>query len=192
MKSKPSDLGDKPENRPLLDRFGEIASEEDYSRVSSHLADELMRENTAEEMALALAHYLIYVNELSAVILEQQRQMQALGEGRARRDDLIVKESVQATTQALTKVSTLAAIAIRRNLPKALASNAAKTKHASSTKAGEKNIMRECWNAWRANPGRYRGKADFARDMLDKFPDWKNAKVIEGFCRKWEKEKPDE
>ena len=30
----------------------------------------------------------------------------------------------------------------------------------------------------------------FARDMLDKFPDWCNSKVIEGFCRDWEKEKP--
>jgi hypothetical protein len=50
--------------------------------------------------------------------------------------------------------------------------------------------MRECWADWQVNPERYRGKAEFARDMLDKFPDWCNQKVIEDFCRDWEKEKP--
>lgn len=186
MKSNAPGLGDKAENRPFLDRFGEINTEEDYIRISSHLAAELMSENTAEELALALAHHIIYVDELQKVISAQQRAAQAHEEASALREEMIVRESAQAAT----KVATQAAIAIRRSLPKIAASNAAKAKYASSPKAGEKEVMHECWKEWQADPGRYKSKAAFSRDMLDKFPDWKNAKVIEGFCRDWEKEKP--
>lgn len=190
MTSDPSAPGEKAENRTFRDRYGEINSEADYNRVSSHLADELTRENTAEELALALAHHLIYVDELQSVIREQRRLIQAQEAVTTRREGRIVELSIQAATEVANKTATKAAIAIRRNLSKVLASNAAKAKHASSAKAADKVVMREYWADWQDNPERYGGKAAFARDMLDKFPDWCNSKVIEGFCRDWEKEKP--
>lgn len=186
MTSNPSAPGDKPENRPFLERVGEINSEEDYNHASSQLADELMRENTAEELALALANHLIYVDALQAIIREKERLIQAQEAVTTRREELIINLLAQAATETASKTATLAVIAVRRNLPRIMASNAAKSKHAASAKAQEKEIMKACWKEWQADPKRYRSKAAFARDMLDKFPGWLNTKVIEGFCRDWE------
>lgn len=188
MKSNSSAPCDKAEDRPFTDTRGEINTEDDYNSASSQLADELLRENTAQELALALAHHLIYVNELQAVILEQRCLMQEQENARARREDLIVEQSLQVATKTATKTATQAAIMLRRNLMKANASKAAKAMHDRSTRAAEKEIMRECWKERQANSGRYRFKTDFAGDMIDKFPDWKNSKVIEQFCRDWEKQ----
>lgn len=189
MTSDPSGPRDKPESRSFLDGAGEINSEEDYNRVSAMLAQELMRENTAEELALALAHHLIYEDELQAVIREQECLVQTQEAVTTLRERLIIRQAVQAATEVASKNATLAAIAIRRNLPRKLASDAAKARHADSAKAQEKETMKAYWKDWQANPTRYRTTAAFARDMLEKFPDWCNQKVIEGFCRAWRKEK---
>jgi hypothetical protein len=61
-------------------------------------------------------------------------------------------------------------------------------KHATDPKQADKTLVRECWAAWQKEPERYEGKADFARDMRDKFPNLKSQPVIEGWCRKWERE----
>jgi hypothetical protein len=50
--------------------------------------------------------------------------------------------------------------------------------------------VKECWEKWQQEKSRYDGKAAFARDMLDKFPDdLKSQQVIEGWARAWEKDK---
>ncbi|MDP3279812.1 MAG: hypothetical protein U1D41_05850 [Nitrosomonas sp.] len=42
---------------------------------------------------------------------------------------------------------------------------------------------------WQRKPLSYKSKAAFAKDMLDKFGDiLESQKVIEGWCRNWEKE----
>jgi hypothetical protein len=60
--------------------------------------------------------------------------------------------------------------------------------HAANPKQRDKVLVRECWDDWQKLPDRYAGKAEFARDMLDKFETLKSQPVIEGWCRAWERE----
>ncbi len=64
----------------------------------------------------------------------------------------------------------------------------ARKMHDSSAKQKDKVLVRECWDAWKNEPDRYKGKAAFARDMRDKFPNLESQPVIEGWCRTWERE----
>jgi len=54
-------------------------------------------------------------------------------------------------------------------------------------KQADKHFVKECWTAWRQAPTRYSSKAAFARDMQDKRPQLTSTKVIEDWCRHWEK-----
>ncbi len=63
----------------------------------------------------------------------------------------------------------------------------AKSKHAKDPKQADKAIVRECWDDWQKQPNRYKGKSEFATDMLDKFDNLKSQPVIERWCREWEK-----
>ena len=56
-------------------------------------------------------------------------------------------------------------------------------------KQRDKVLVRECWDKWQERPADYKGKAEFARDMREKFPNLKSQPVIEGWCRNWECEK---
>lgn len=71
------------------------------------------------------------------------------------------------------------------------ATERAHQKHANSPKQQAKLDVYACWQNWqrrrseRCNP--YKTKASFARDMLDKFPVLASQKVIEDWCREWER-----
>ena len=66
-----------------------------------------------------------------------------------------------------------------------LAKTGALAKLAADPKQKDKAMVRECWDAWQKQPDRYRGKAAFARDMLDKFENLESQPVIERWCREW-------
>lgn len=51
----------------------------------------------------------------------------------------------------------------------------------------EKSQVKECWLAWQSHPNSYKSKAEFARDMLDKYEHLKTEKTITDWCRDWEK-----
>ena len=61
-------------------------------------------------------------------------------------------------------------------------------KLAADPKQKDKALVRECWDDWEKEPDRYKGKAAFARDMREKFPNLESQPVIEGWCRAWERE----
>lgn len=65
----------------------------------------------------------------------------------------------------------------------------AQKRHAKDPKQADKALVRECWDDWQKQPDRYKGKAAFARDMRDKFPNLQSIPVIEGWCRVWEGER---
>lgn len=67
-------------------------------------------------------------------------------------------------------------------------SERAKAKHATDQKQEEKRFVKDCWNAWNDEPSRYKSKAAFARDVLEKCKLLESTKVIEDWCREWEKE----
>ena len=52
-------------------------------------------------------------------------------------------------------------------------------------KQREKAFVRECWEEWQKNPGNYKSKAAFARDMLSKCEHLESVKKIEDWCRQW-------
>lgn len=53
----------------------------------------------------------------------------------------------------------------------------------------QKKLVRECWVKWQLEPSNYSSKAEFARDMREKYLHLKSNKKIEDWCREWEKEK---
>ncbi|MDR6537292.1 hypothetical protein [Variovorax soli] len=62
----------------------------------------------------------------------------------------------------------------------------AKRRLEADPKQGAKKQVRELWDLWQKDPSRYRGKAAFARDMLEKFESLTNQRVIERWCQSWE------
>lgn len=69
-----------------------------------------------------------------------------------------------------------------------LAANSAMARHKKDPKQKEKTLVRECWADWQSRPEIYKGKADFARAMLDKCEHLTSQKRIEDWCRMWERE----
>lgn len=60
--------------------------------------------------------------------------------------------------------------------------------HSQNPKSKAKLFVRERWDWWQANPKAYKGKASFARDMLDKQEDLTSEGTIRRWCLEWEKE----
>lgn len=72
-------------------------------------------------------------------------------------------------------------------LNKRLKAEAANVRWKLDPKNKEKAFIKECWMNWRDCPSNYESKAQFARDMLDKSAHLTSTKVIEDWCREWEK-----
>ena len=54
----------------------------------------------------------------------------------------------------------------------------------------DKQLIKDYWRTWQSVPTRYRSKAAFARDMVDKSEHLTSQKVVEDWCREWEKLEP--
>ncbi|QUN44126.1 hypothetical protein [Burkholderia cenocepacia] len=66
-------------------------------------------------------------------------------------------------------------------------STLAKKRHSKpDAKQAAKSSVRELWGLWRTSPEKYKNKSEFAKDMLDKFPDLKSDEVIKRWMRNWE------
>jgi len=64
---------------------------------------------------------------------------------------------------------------------------AARSRWMTDPRSVDKAFVRDCWHRWQNNPSTYESKAAFAKDMLDKCENLKSQKVIEDWCRDWEK-----
>jgi hypothetical protein len=64
----------------------------------------------------------------------------------------------------------------------------AQARLANDPKQADKASVRECWVLWQKEPTRYKSKAAFGRDMLDKFRYLESQRVIERWCKEWESE----
>ncbi|MEX2524305.1 MAG: hypothetical protein WD750_05050 [Gammaproteobacteria bacterium] len=60
----------------------------------------------------------------------------------------------------------------------------ARLKH--DPKQKEKAFVKDCWLEWQKKPTRYKSKASFARDMLNKCEHLISQRKIEDWCREWE------
>lgn len=69
-----------------------------------------------------------------------------------------------------------------------LARSGAAAKWAAHPVGQAKAEVQQLWQEWQRQPSRYRSKAAFARDMLDKFEALGNQAVIVRWCTEWEKE----
>jgi len=59
---------------------------------------------------------------------------------------------------------------------------------ANSPKQREKQLVRGHWDDWQARPIRYKGKAEFARQMLKQYKALESQRVIERWCLEWQTE----
>ena len=96
----------------------------------------------------------------------------------------MLTESLSKYATALRDMRETSASDARSNL----ARTGAQAKLAVDPKQRDKAVVRECWEAWQSQPDRYKGKAAFARDMREKFPNLESQPVIEVWCRAWERE----
>lgn len=63
---------------------------------------------------------------------------------------------------------------------------AAMARHSRDPKQADKKFVYGCYRDWRENPSRYKSKAAFARDMLDKCEHLESQKKIEDWVRQWD------
>ena len=63
--------------------------------------------------------------------------------------------------------------------------NGAMERHRLDPKKKEIEFVKECWGQWQLKPEKYRTKAAFARDMLNKCEHLISQKTIEDWCREW-------
>lgn len=69
-----------------------------------------------------------------------------------------------------------------------MAESGARSRWANSPKTAAKQQVKECWEMWNRDPGRYRSKKEFAFDMLSKYPELENSETIQRWCRTWQEE----
>ena len=69
-----------------------------------------------------------------------------------------------------------------------MAESGARSRWANSPKTAAKQQVKECWEIWNRDPGRYRSKKEFAFDMLSKYPELENPETIQRWCRAWQEE----
>lgn len=67
----------------------------------------------------------------------------------------------------------------------------AQKRHAQDPKQAEKASVYASWLEWQERPSLHKGKAAFARVMLDRHQHLESTKVIEDWCRAWERERRD-
>ncbi|MBC7501454.1 MAG: hypothetical protein H7315_13290 [Herminiimonas sp.] len=72
-----------------------------------------------------------------------------------------------------------------RDRQRNIALKGATNRHAVDPKQRDKKFVFECWTDWQVKPEQYKGKADFARSMVDKCEHLESTKVIEDWCRAW-------
>ena len=61
-------------------------------------------------------------------------------------------------------------------------------RHRRDPKQADKNFVFECYKEWKSRPERYKSKAAFARDMLDKCEHLESQKKIEDWIRLWDRQ----
>lgn len=76
-----------------------------------------------------------------------------------------------------------------RKVRRQMAYEAAAARHRKDPKQVDKQFVFHCYEEWRANPSRYKSKARFARDMLDKCAHLESQKKIEDWVRLWDRER---
>lgn len=77
----------------------------------------------------------------------------------------------------------------RKLLISGLKKYAATQRWKTDPKSSDKVFVKDCWLEWKKTPARYKSKIAFATDMLDKCEYLTSTKVIEDWCRAWDKEK---
>lgn len=107
--------------------------------------------------------------------------------------DLHNNHSVPAINSAAQKVESLAELSLSQSLQlrdrKAnFSRTGALAKLANDPKQQAKEEVRQCWLLWKEKPLNYKSKSAFAKDMLNKFDILESQKVIEGWCRDWDKD----
>lgn len=77
-----------------------------------------------------------------------------------------------------------AGVAARKNELSKLAIAGKKKKN---PKQKDRALVKEHWDAWQQNRGRYKGAAAFARDMVEKHENLISVSTIERWCGRWKK-----
>ena len=77
----------------------------------------------------------------------------------------------------------------KKDIRSIIAKKAALVRLAADPRQRAKDFVFNCWQVWREEPERYKFKSDFAKDMLKQkqCESLTSQKVVEDWCREWEK-----
>lgn len=78
-------------------------------------------------------------------------------------------------------------VQITKRRAKEINADGGRARWKNDPKTPEKELVATCWREWKLHPSRYRSKAAFARDVLQKCEHLTSQKQIEDWCRAWEK-----
>jgi len=161
-------------------RREEKDAREKWERDVERLAAELLIQHTAEELAVIAAQHIIYKEVIEALNVELEAVNTALQTENA------MKLSAADLNAYVTRIAAM----VKSGYASYRASKSGKKGHENRPQTADKAFVFECWKDWQKEPGRYRGKAKFAKDMLEKCESLKSQKKIEDWCREWEKLEP--
>jgi len=165
-------------------KFSEMQTE--YEKQCKELLFGAVRSSSWNEIVDHLA-FLIFVGGTQDILLQKTTShMNKL-------IDVINTSCTPAVNKSVNEVLVLRASvdSLRLELGNGRANfsrRGAQAKLANDPKQKAKEEVKQCWLLWQEHPGRYKSKAAFAKDMLDKFGNiLESQKVIEGWCRDWGK-----
>ena len=165
-----------------------------FGEVKRANAEGQLSETARSEIEASIVSVQPLVAQFAAVHAAYKREAEALYQVLGDDARLIEVETyVKAHPPSPGAIAYLVFVA-RDAVHAGLARENARRRHDGDPKQKAKASVRECWDEWQSRPSRYKGKAAFSRDMLDKFLDEKgmpileSQPVIERWCREWERQ----
>jgi hypothetical protein len=96
---------------------------------------------------------------------------------------------VYATEMVVTARHLIGEAALTRRAMRTRAMSAARKRWQLDTSQLDRQMAHVYWMRWLENPSLYSSKAEFARDIVEKAKSVVNHRVVENWCRAWERER---
>ena len=181
MKREPSPSREKSSAK---DHALAVASPRILERIGILKAQLAAKNSSIDDLIELCAAAMVVAEELDAALkLEGKRRQNESGAGpilhafaASAATDLNMLDSVEIALSELSPANpTLLSlkavlVSVQRDTRSGNARKAAKARHHQGDDEAAKEIVKQCWRAWRATPDQYKYATQFAAAMLDKLP----------------------
>jgi hypothetical protein len=143
----------------------------------------------AAQQLLENAQQRTQLEEYADLLSQSQRFLEML----AVEQTVLVDEQKLAIAELMDTGTNLAVTALKRGVDMArqrareVNAKGGRSRWTNDPRTNEKLLVKTCWMEWQTDQARYKSKAAFARDVLQKCEHLSSQKQIEDWCREWEK-----